>query len=501
MKVLNIDNEHIVSVKELNQIISYCKSNNDKIIRVKLSKRVEIFDIVFVAGLYLLHRKFEKSFNINLVDKSFYQSSRYFELRQYLMHCVQLYGFEKEVVNIANINLKRSDFKASSSFAPVFFVKEDTIDLFFETNNRLESKNEHLVFLRRRYINIIKGKGNKETEKFFSRRFNNPEEHTLMYIILFCILYKKINPFVNSKKKGINSPVDITKKLLEFAYDLEKGILELAKNIIEHSSTKEGIITLRAYDNLQSEFELGSKNKVVELHVFDFGDSGITDTLIENTKKKLDDVIELSDNRLEKIYKKDLDILTRDFEIEYLIKPDTENQLFQQVYREIAHYGLMKFSRLIEENDGYLTIRTNSEPKPDIYTTDKRGVSKSINHGTSYYFQLPFKNQHFKIVDSMSQNQSTTGSIGDIQGLSQVLSLDVVPSKCIDDSDLSAIAERAVIDFKLEKRVRNRSDESMIISLIKEVRNIISNKNHYFSIDFSKANPSSSSLLTNKRYA
>ena len=52
------------------------------------------------------------------------------------------------------------------------------------------------------------------------------------------------------------------------------GLHELAKNIVEHSDTKQGMITIRVYEDKEIQ-DREYSDKVLETHVFDYGDIGI----------------------------------------------------------------------------------------------------------------------------------------------------------------------------------------------------------------------------------
>jgi hypothetical protein len=101
-----------------------------------------------------------------------------------------------------------------------------------------------------------------------------------------------------------NELITTITNLWDFTKGLFYGINELAKNISEHASTKQGIITLRAYNSsyidqqksndayklkhFYDDLDASIRDKmkcVIDINVFDLGDQGVVPTLIKKTEE------------------------------------------------------------------------------------------------------------------------------------------------------------------------------------------------------------------------
>lgn len=200
-------------------------------------------------------------------------------------------------------------------------------------------------------------------------------------------------------------------ELYSFTRNLFLGIREIARNIIEHTDSKEGILSARIYDattmkNLKttiSKHELDNyisnesllKNlNYFDIVVFDEGETGIVKKTIENVKAisssliankinpYLEDVFNLEN---EKTILKDFYNLN-DFKLNY------------HAIKASSHWGLIIFTNLINKNNGFTKVVTNryannSEKESCTIYADKLEYNNSIEnpfaYGTYYNIVLP----------------------------------------------------------------------------------------------------------------
>ena len=472
---MQINNSPIISIAELNQILAL-DNKQDTNIEIQFKKPIQKIDIAFIAGLILFHRQHKTKFSINYPNGF----DRIFEMRHYLMQFEKVFAQTSTTVftyfkGISNIT--DNDYVASESFAPIILVNKDSIDNFFRIAT--SKTTGELSQLCEKYTAKV-NQGNNETEttylnseKSITRQLTN---YPPICTFVFTILYNKIAPFVKSKEKGIKKPIERTEELLAFTKEYAKGLHELAKNIVEHSSTGEGLVTIRAYDKMEQGAE--DNDKILETHVFDFGENGIIQKLIEDTEKK---------KSQHRIYEEDLTILNGSFDLKDFIKPTVTKKLNQQLYRDLAHYGLMKFYKLIEKNEGVvISSSTKRNGDRDYYPIKD---NKAIDIGTSYFFQLPFKPELFKSTGYVSRQDSLQGSSQTISGLSELMNL-----KVLKDIDENTDYEKNILfDFKSTSiTIRNREDETTFFKLFTDLKE---RKIKYLAVNMKDVELSASSLL------
>ena len=480
--ILNISNRtSFISIDELNLIFSSISSLDDTSkenpIIINFSQEVKRFDIIFLAGLFLYYRRFGTSYEIhfNRMD-----NNRIFEVRQYLMLLTKLYGIPwKDIFRsfqyITELK-EETDYVASGSFAPILLINRDTIEDLFTIRERGIFNN-----LGKKYIsNLLAGHYNNNEELAY---INNPDNPILkiltssapIYSFVFSILYRKILPFTEYKSRNIPDPVERTIELWNFTQEFVAGLMELAKNIVEHSEHGEGVITIRAYDAENP----SSSNKELETYVFDFGSIGIIPQLTQNTRQKNNPV-----------FLSDLEILSKGFFLKDFIKPNVKKKLNQQLYRELAHYGLMKFFNLINRNNGtIITASKGTDGNRDYYSSGIDDKNKTISLGTSFYFQLPFLPHLFR-TDSNSVKYSRVQHASNqmITALSEILMI-----KLTKDPQ-SHSDEKKLLDMKLTPmQIRNRDDEEELCSFFLAIKE--NEKIQYLAVDMDNIDLSSSSLL------
>jgi len=473
---ISINNSQIISIAELNLILSLNNKQGTNI-EIQFINSIQKIDIAFIAGLILLNRTYRSTFNLSYLK----EFERIFEVRQYLSQYENIFNhtwtdiftkFEgiSQITEFENI--------ASESFAPIILVNNDEINNIFKIN--ISETKEVFQKTCQNYINNKIIQNSNKVEK----RYLNSEEsiikqlknHAPICTFVFSVLYNKIAPFKKRNQKKIDNPIQRTEELWEFTREYVKGLHELAKNIVEHSSTGEGIITIRAYDEFEQDLE--NKDKILETHVFDYGKNGIIPKLLEDTEKK---------KSQHHLYKEDFEILNGSFEIKDFVKPTVTKKLNQQLYRDLAHYGLIKFYKLIEKNGG-IVISTSIKRNGEREYYPAKG-NKAIELGTSYFFQLPFKPELFKGTEYIGNKNTLQGSSQTISGLSELMILKVIRSIDEITNDLNNI----FLDIKPQSHVvRNRSDEAAFFksfNLFKE------KKVKYLAISMKDVELSPSSLL------
>lgn len=488
MQTLPVENKPIVSNTELNITLEFGRKYQNDEIKIDFNNPILKIDIVFIAGIILLAQQNSLKYRISYPGPIF---KRIFELRHYLKQFHELYGREwtHYFTYIKGIeNLYYNDFVASESFAPIIQIDQKIIESFFVKSNRNEISTA-IGLLADLYISeklINKKSNNKETEYF-----DRPDSicqilgsYPPIYAFVFTILYNKIDPFVRTSEKGIKDPIERIYELWEFSIEYTKGLHELAKNIVEHSTTKVGMITLRVYDN-QELTEDSNVAKVLETYVFDYGEIGLVPNLIEFTQNNKDK---------NKLFEEDLKILAdSQYNLCDFMKPNREKLLHQQFQREIAHYGLVKFNQLIERNEGNMVCSSKSKDNEREFFKNNNNIqNKCIDFGTSFFFQLPFKPDLFKVNKTIHLSSEMQGIYQTVDSLARILNFTVVNDSTYENS-LNNDTTEVILDYNFDIIIKNRIDEELIFSQIKNF--VIDKKVAYLSINLLDAELSFSSLL------
>lgn len=520
MKV-EINNNPIVSVFELNQVLELKHPNNE--VEIVFLNPIKRIDIVFIAGLILHHKKNKSSYIISSPQKI----EKSDEVEQYLIVFERLFKEEwnKIIKSFFGANaIPNKQFIMSSSFAPIILINNKNIDRIFKQAINTLPK-DALRMLCKKYIARIKdlksGTNKWETEYLESDDclIHDLMNYSPIHIFVFVILYVKERPFVNLRltESELNelkrtSEYKLDKKILtklknkakvkkgkiktlelwEFTKEYVRGLNELAKNIIEHSSTKEGMITIRAYDNEEQIDDL--KDKILETHVFDFGDIGIIQTLIENTAKSFEKLTDK--DRLFNLYNEDIETLKSNYKLKDFVEP-THKILNQQKLRELAHYGLLKFYNLIRENKGEVNSSSiNNSEEREYYPNNNLG--KSLFIGTSYYFQLPFYRAHYKSQGVPHDGKGMSGTSGTVSGLSDLMSFEVVEADEKNTFSVNGKNEKQfkLLDFNsLNMDVKNRDDEKKLFQYFKAYKNSEFKDNRFLAVNMDLIKLESSSSL------
>lgn len=457
----------MLSVKELNEVLQKLQ-NKEKLTSIGTFSEV---DIVFVAGLFLWYKqhkqgwkKIPQFFNLTESYKAWHHS-------HYFKQIDELYGIKHHQLfdNFPNASNSLAN-SFSKFFAPPIYVTEENIDCFFG-----EKINEHINNLKDNYItnfdisDFIKKnvKNYVDSESKFLKFENeikgilqkNPPIFTFIFIIASKNLARKENENFDRRK-------DYIEKLLLFSQDFVRGLYELAKNIVEHSGKNgqkgEGMITIRAYNKSNTD-----KTRILETHVFDYGNKGIIPKLIEYTTEKATG-INVKNQRIKNCYFADNIFFkeNEDYELKYFIEPNKGNELSQQTFRHTSHYGINKLNRLIQTTlNSKMFVASKGIKGRDYFGENSENLM--CKNGTHYYFKIPFEQKNFKnIVAKPFSQESQTATLGETASLEFLSKIEIVQKKISELSDILQTTENSLIDISIDdEKITKKNVDNIYNSL------------------------------------
>lgn len=491
---IEIDNNPFVSVNEINSLIPNLNSDED--IEIEFRNYIDRVDIFFLAFLFLQKTTNNISFSIkhNGIDRR-----RIFEVRQYLRQIDILYEVDwryvvKRFEHVNNEPLEKissldNEKFTSESFSPILLINKRYYDFIF---NKTESNHLPKGFSRilDNYKRLLLNKSIISEREYFNSTesiINEDFFNIPINILVFIVVYHKLSPF----KRGVevSESINRVEEIKNFTIEYINGLKELAKNIVEHSSTRQGIITLRAYDSTDKE-HINYGNKLLETYVLDLGEIGIIDTLTKHTLDKLKTNYTVHTKR---IYEEDLELIKKGYTLKDFVFPKPEIKLNQQLYRDLAHYGLMKFNKLVERNEGFVYCSSISQNNSrDLYNNDSTTKFKPINTGTSYYIQLPFKSNLFKATERLNQANNMGVSIDSINALSKILEYEVINHIEFNFNNENG-NKKWILDFEINETINDRNQESILLNRLEIDASL--NPSIYISMNMREVTISSSSLL------
>jgi hypothetical protein len=255
-------------------------------------------------------------------------------------------------------------------------------------------------------------------------------------------MLEKIKPFLSEKeekkmqvdyrelrRKFIAIFNENLKRVINNSKDLAYGMEELAKNMLEHTSSKHGVITGRVYPfgrinnlkNLERDWSKNFSNNqtFLDLNIIDTGLISIKDsyrTSLESEKKEW--LKSIDDKKLKKIvdegYSEDIKELKR-YELENFFNFNSI-KLYHQINRVKARLGLLIFSQIIlKDKNALVQVSSNSinETRPLGYFlfNDSSGIVERVSKhylsvGTNYNFILPIE-EVFQYKNSQDQPVQT----------------------------------------------------------------------------------------------
>lgn len=455
-----IDNYSFVSIKELNDVLDLCSDLNNTFVVLRFLKSVERIDVAFIAGLYLLYREHNVSFGLLGSGKDnqvFSNKTHISEIKQALIRIQSIYDQDPGWISISGISFSSKDRFTTPLFAPVLFIDEKSLMRLFKYKEDL--KTEAIETLKDECITGLRSsQPNKIEKQFFSeipenhierRLYQNSPTHTFVY----CIVHSIVKPFTNSS--GLQQSIDRIENMWAFTKQYVDGLFELAKNIVYHSQSKKGVISIGSYKTAKKD----SRN--LETYVLDYGSKGIIPTMIQ----KLD--LSIEEDRM------DQKILMNDYKLVDFFAPGQSKRLTRQIRRDMAHIGLIHFISLVKANSGSFCISSfDSNQKRDFYGETREAIG--LDYGTNFYFSLPIVRN--KDIEGVQTNNDELSISRD--------SLAAMPK-------IIPIRERIKTIRLKEMDVVSRDDEQALIDQV----SFNDASADYFAIDFERISISASGLL------
>ncbi len=445
---ISINNRSFVSISELNQVLVSCLGTEDQFAEIQFTNNVERIDVAFIGGLFLFYR--ETSVRLHLKgrekDGKVFHSLRYTaEVKQLLAQFVLLYQVDSKWIRIEGLLSNHSDLFRTALFSPIIFVDENTLDSFFLTNN-----NSYFSILQREYSQSLVNGRNQLEKLYFSELTDNHilarlNENPPIYTFVYCILHSIERPFTNSG--GLDDSLNRIEYLWALTNEYVSALYELAKNIVFHSSTQRGIISIGSYGTK----ELNSRE--LETYVFDFGKQGIIPTLY----RKLD--LSLEEDRQDK------DIIGNGYTLKDFFAPGKSRRLFRQIRRGMAHLGLIHFISLIETNSGGYGISTEGLSGVREYYGNTEYSDHFLKVGTNFYFSLHVKKKEEIVGINVSDPTAAALPKESLAAMPRVFEI---------RKDIETVVLK-------QMDVKSRDDEQAVVDQVS-----FSNENkHYYAIDFS----------------
>jgi len=372
---------------------------------------------------------------------------------------------KKRVAESLKIALNDNNLKGESLAETNYHILRGIIrkfnnDLKWENNNRIFYQ-EYLRMLSNfdlsnEIINNIESSDfeNIRFEKFIKGGFKHLEMSNLkdgfqlviskllqqpsFFIFLYCFLVNRnigtaiIKDEIDNGKVTKNKvSVLLTRlnELFEFTKNLFHGIREIARNIIDHTETKTGVLTGRVYtsnslfeikgrddltefsnclkiystalNNLKIENYNSKDNYFLDLTIFDEGQDGVVKKTISNIRN-----LSRSNNYNPDLYAKDISLLSNgEIRLSDFFNVN-EIKLYHHAVKTASHWGLIIFSNLINKNNGFFTVSSRNLFDSKLidscfaYLGNNSETNKVINPfyiGTYYNIILPLdRNQGLK---------------------------------------------------------------------------------------------------------
>lgn len=473
------EQKRILSIKELNNVLQKLQNKEDLPI---LGAFAEV-DIVFVAGLFLWYKQHEKGWK--RIPRFFYLTTKdnIWDHSYYFKLIDELYDIKHSQIfdNFPIYNIKGS---FSRYFAPPIYITEESIDSFFgqkKNENFNKAKDNYIAnfnisdFIDKRSKNYLDSENQfRQYEKEIIDRLNNyPPIFTFIFIIACKNLAKKNNETFDRRK-------DYIEKLFLFTQDYVRGLYELAKNIVEHSSSNgqkgEGMITIRAYS--QSKIDTA---RVLETHVFDYGEIGIVPKLIEYTKQKATGSTN-ENPRIKECYVTDSVFFeaNKNYKLDNFITPDEDKELRQQTFRHTSHYGIRKLEMLINTTlRSEMFVASQGLLGRDYYGENSENVT--LKKGTHFYFKIPFIQDNFKnFAAKKFPQENQTAVLGETASL-EFLSKINIPIKLSQLSQIPQTTKDSLLDIEIDNEKITKANVTNVYKLLDGLLNL--NDNNRIAID------------------
>jgi len=470
-------------------------------------------DPVFLSYI-ILFLKDSPEFIVEFVFNDIESADRAFSIKEQLEQMVYLNNLKSNIYLYGNyVNKSSSEIipilldgrlSQSQKFIPPLLI-ESELDFCLYFTDCYKSDNANILWQlyieKLAYEIDLRTKQVGELINSFEIDLNSLSffEICLFNLLLSDEFYKKRNVKKADKKVIITSERILIKYYRKFVSDISDGIKELAKNIIEHSTEKKGVITCRFFDKERLSALKGKEENdyllqtndhyFLDINVIDFGKYSIRETYSNN----------LSENKLELVnyLGNTLDDDKKIIENEYLYEDFFTINIEKFIYLEhqqnklISRYGLHYFTHIVKENySGYIKTSSGNEGVLIYNNSDKTEfkskIANFIKYGTVYNCIIPINsysiNQNPKEIQFSYQKK-------DAQSINTFLELDNYEIVDYKDS-LKNLNKKYIFNYA-ERKSSNQTLKKyeLIIELYLELRLISTQtQNNIFAINAANIN-------------
>jgi signal transduction histidine kinase len=239
--------------------------------------------------------------------------------------------------------------------------------------------------------------------------FDQILEKPLAFVMLFSYFIEMFyNPLPGEKasySEKIKTRVEFISNIFYFTDEIFYGVRELAKNIIEHSSNHRGVIMGRTLareylPHLKKEMQVGAyletrpanESDFIDFIVMDDGTQGIIEQTIKNLDELKGEFNQFPDI-LEKFAMDIKNLETGNIILDDFFNPEEIKLKYQEI-RSAMSVGLLIFSHLVLENNGYMMVSSphgNNVPGMALFGKwkDRRAIKEIVPLGTFYNIIFP----------------------------------------------------------------------------------------------------------------
>lgn len=458
---------NMLSVKELDEVLRKLQ-NKEKLTSIGTFSEV---DIVFVAGLFLWYMQHKQGWKKIPQFLSLTANYKSWSHSYYFKQIDELYGIKPDQIfdDFPNAYNKKAN-SYSKLFAPPIYITKESLDCFFgeKTNKNIDTlKNIYIAeFNISDFINKkVKNYSDSESKfiKFETEIKDRLKKYPPIFTFIFIIASKNL---AKKENENFDRRIDYIEKLLLFSQDYVRGLYELSKNIVEHSGKNgqkgEGMITIRAYNKIGTD-----KTRILETHVFDYGNKGIIPKLIEYTTEKATGS-NVKNHRIKKCYFADNIFFkeNENYKLKDFIEPNKGNELNQQTFRHTSHYGINKLHRLIRTTlNSKMFVASKGKKERDYFGENAENLT--IKNGTHYYFKIPFEQKNFKnIVAKPFSQENQTATLGETASLEFLSKINIVQKKISQLSEIQLTTENSLINITLDdEKITKKNVDNIYNSL------------------------------------
>jgi hypothetical protein len=404
--------------------------------RASPSELIGEIDPVFLSYIILFLDSFE-IFKVEFTINELELSGRAFSLRDQLKQFLYLNPrlknrfflkgkiVDKETGEIKNVHYNLGEaITQSEKFIPLLFISNKAeIQNFFINKYSHEQGNDLWKLYFKNLVEKIKTKTKYIEDNLSPYPLDELNSLTfietcILNLLLSDEIFENRNVSEDKKKKIIERDRIKISNYIELTLDICRGLKELALNVIEHSTSRKGIISCRLFDkNRLATLKGDSENKYIDYinddffldtNIIDFGIKSIRQTYLSNLGNSPNNAA--SDESL----KKDRITIETEYNYEdfFIVNFEKFKKLDHQQNKIISRYGLHYFTHIIKDyysgfiksssiNEGFFTYRNEGadETKP---------LSENhIQYGTFYNCIIPI-NKSNKHTNLTRYNLSST---------------------------------------------------------------------------------------------